>query len=106
MPKFIKLNEQIVNVDQVAKAEFISDDIYEGLFPDEMVDWVPFEFGKITLKSGEEISLILDLYKPEKGQTNEEWESLYRSFINRMWQKLMDSLGEIEPILGLEYKEA
>jgi|AntDeeMinimDraft_5_1070356.scaffolds.fasta_scaffold14536_2 hypothetical protein len=106
MPKFIKLNEQIVNVDQVAKAEFISDDIYEGLFPEEMVDWVPFEFGKLTLESGEEISLVLDLYRPEKEHTKEEWKNLYRSYINRMWQKLMEALGDVEEILGLEYKEA
>lgn len=106
MPKFIKLQEQVVNVDQVAKAEFISDDIYKGLFPDEFVDFVPFVFGKLTLKSGEIVDLTMDLYRPEAGQNKEEWRKLYTSYINRMWQRLMSALDDVDWILGLEYEDA
>lgn len=106
MSKFIKLNEHVVNVDQVAKAEFISNDIYMGLFPDKFVDYIPFIFGIITLKSGEEISLDMDLYRPEPGQSKEEWRKLHTSYINRMWRRLMNALDNVDWILGLEYEEA
>lgn len=108
MRAFIKIHNNIINVENISKVEFISDDIYLGAFPksedgDILVDYIPFVFAKAELFSGEKIELQLDLYQPEEGETEECWCKRNRMYINASWSKLKESLGGIEKITDFEY---
>ncbi|WP_042683147.1 hypothetical protein [Anaerosalibacter massiliensis] len=110
MGKFIEVHNTIIDVDSISKIEFISDDIYLGLFPRDkegniLIDFIPFTFAQIELFTGEKVDLDVDLYHPEEGEEEGDWIKRNRMYINVSWTKLIDSLGDIEKITGYEYME-
>ena len=111
MAKFIEVHDMIINIESISKVNFISDDIYLGLFPKDKegsipIDFIPFTFGQIELFTGEKIDLDIDLYPPEDaiGETEEQWLKRNRAYINVSWTKLVEALGEIEKVTGYEYR--
>ena len=90
LPKFIKVNSgQIINVDCIKKIEFISDDVYLGLFPEaKYLDFISFNYGRIYLKNGEEINLNYDLYLPEEGQKKKLWREENMNKIRKFWRNI------------------
>lgn len=110
MAKFIEVHNTILSIDSISRVDFISDDIYLGLFPKDkegnmLIDFIPFTFGQVELFTGEKIDLDVDLYPPEDGETVEYWIKRNRVYINVSWTKLVNALGEIERITGYEYIE-
>lgn len=109
MKNFIEIHDYILNIESISKIEFLTDDVYLGLFPKDKegnicVDFVPFTFARVELFTGEKIDLEIDLYQPEEGEKEEDWIKRNRIYINLSWHKLMGSLGEIEKITGYEYR--
>lgn len=108
MSKFIEVHGSLINVESISKIDFISDDIYIGLFPrDEegnpIVDFVPFTFARVELFTGEKVDLEIDLYWPETVESEENWAKRNRAYINLSWNRLVQALGEIIKVTGYEY---
>lgn len=71
MAKFIEVHNTILSIDSISRVDFISDDIYLGLFPKDeeenmLIDFIPFTFGQVELFTGEKIDLDIDLYPRQK----------------------------------------
>lgn len=108
MAKFIEIHDHIINVENIGSAEFVSDDIYLGMFPvgkdgEMLMDLIPFTFATIELLSGEVIDMQLDLYPPMDGEIEEDWFKRNRAYINVAWEDLKVALGDITQIGGYEY---
>ena len=109
MAKFIEVHDTIINIESISKVDFISDDIYLGLFPKDEegsipIDFIPYTFGQVELFTGQKIDLEVDLYHPEDGETEEQWTKRNRAYINLSWSKLVNALSEVEKITGYEYR--
>lgn len=108
MSKFIEVHGSLINVESISKVDFISDDIYLGLFPDEEgydipLDYIPFTFARVELFTGEKVDLEIDLYWPETVESEENWAKRNRAYINLSWNRLVQALGEIIKVTGYEY---
>lgn len=111
MQKFIKVDELIINVETIDRVEFISDDIYKGLFPiteksTPNIDYVPFTYAKIILYDGKEVELSLDLFWPEDYETEEQWVARNRAYINMSMDRIRKALENIVTVTGIEYENA
>lgn len=105
MPKFIEVNEKIINIKNIKEVEFISDDIYIGLFPEDIkVEKIPFTYAKIKLFSGEDVDLSIDLYYPEDNRTEDSWIKENRSYINISMRRIRNALKDIAVVSNLEYE--
>ena len=101
MQTFIKVNERVINVQEISSLRFVSDDIYEGLFPKDdkgryKIDWMSFTFAELKLKTGEVIELKYELYAPEAGEELEEWLDINRSEIRTAWNQLLQIIDPAE----------
>lgn len=110
MAKFIEAHNTIINIEEIARVDFISDDIYLGYFPKDedgniLVDFMDFVFAKIHLFSGDIIELSIDLYPPEEYENDEDWYKRNRNYINLQWTSLTKALGEITEVTGIEYED-
>lgn len=108
MSKFIEVHGSLINVENISKADFISDNIYLRLMPigengEPVVDFIPFVFARIELFTGQAIDLEVDLYWKEEGENETDWAKRYRAYINLSWSRLVQALGEIVKITGYEY---
>ena len=108
MSKFIEVHGSLINIESISKVDFISDDIYVGLFPKDeegnpIVDFVPFTFARVELFSGEKIDLEIDLYWPEAEENKDGWANRNRTYINLSWNKLVQALGDVVKVTGYEY---
>ena len=109
MQKFIEVDELIINVETIDRIEFISDDIYRGLFPykgenEFDVDYIPFTYAKIILCDGKEIELSLDLFWPKDYETEEQWIARNRAYINMSMDRIRKALKNIVTVTGIEYE--
>src|SRR5699024_8964226 len=109
MANFIEVGNQLINVEEIGRVEFLGDDLYLGLFPKDengeiQIDFIPFTFGKIYLKDGQVIEVEMDLYPPEEADSEVWWIQKNRTFINLSMRALKDAIGEITKIDGFEYK--
>ena len=101
MANFIKVNDRVINVQEISILKFVSDDIHEGLFPKDSkgrykIDWLSFTFAELKLKTGEVIELKYELYAPEKGEEIEEWFDINRSEIRTAWNQLLQIIDPAE----------
>lgn len=108
MAKFIEIHDRIINIESISKAEFLSDDIYLGMFPyskdgEILMDMIPFTFATVELLSGETIDMQLDLCPPIEGETEDNWLKRNRAYINVTWNDLKEVLGGVTTIGGYEY---
>ena len=109
MTKFIEVDNTIINIDNISEVNFISDDIYLGLFPKNdkgeiLIDFITFKFAEIKLFTGEKIEITLDLYPPEESEAEGSWLNKNRAYINMSWGTLLEALYDITTITGFEYK--
>ncbi|GEM_PF-1994610 len=109
MDKFIEVHNTLINTKSIIRADFISDDIYLGLFPKNekeeiLVDYIPFTYASIELVIGEKIDLEIDLFPPEENEDIETWCSSNRAYINVSWSTLKEALKDITVVTGFEYK--
>ena len=107
MPKFIRVDETIINIEAIKEVKFISDDIYIDLFPRNSkgeidIDYVPFTFAEIKLFDGKVIEMNMVLYQPEEHEAKDEWIKRNRSYINRGWVELLNTLEDITAVNGFE----
>lgn len=110
MSKFIEIHGTLVNVEEIRKVDFVSDDIYLGLFPkaengEICVDYITFVFAEIHLFAGEKICLEIDLYPPEDGMDEDVWIALNRSYINKSMEALKEAFEKITTVTGFEYRD-
>lgn len=108
MEKFIRIDERIISVKDVREIQFVSDDIYLDLIPEEM-DYIPFTFAKVRLATREVIDVNIDLYSLDEvaGETKDKWINNNRKAIRIGWGKLFDAIGGTESVVevnGYEYK--
>lgn len=108
MAKFIEIHNSLINVESIRKVDFVSDDIYMGLFPIEdgevMIDYISFTFATIELNTAEKIDLEIDLYPPEEGEKEEDWIRRNRAYISMSWNSLLKSLEDVIEVTGFEYR--
>lgn len=107
MSKFIKVHDTILNIDDIRRVEFLSDDIYLGLFPkgdngEFICDWLTFGFAKIYTFDGNVITISIDLYIPEDTETEDEWINRNRAYINMTMGELKELLNPLK-LTGKEY---
>lgn len=107
MNKFIEINNTLINVKDIRKVEFLGDDIYLGLLPQNekgiyLVDSISFDFCKITTFSNEELILSIDLYTPEGHEDEDSWVRKNRDYISISTQELYKVIKPIK-IDGTEY---
>ena len=98
MSKFIKVHDTILNIDDIRRVEFLSDDIYLGIFPrgedgQFICDYVPFDFAKIYTFDGNVIVVSIDLYIPSDEETEAEWVNRNRAYINMTMEQLNEILN-------------
>ncbi len=108
MERFLEIDNKVINVRDIRQVEFISDDIYLGLFPkyddgNILVDFIPFTFANIHTFNKEFIELKIDLYALQEEETEEDWIKQNRSYINIQMDKLYEILNPIK-ITGMEYE--
>ena len=101
MDKFIKINNHVINRNEVASAKFVDEDIYEGLFPkDEQgrykVDYIEFKFAEVKLKSGKVIDVTLSLYAPEEDEDYDEWFQVNLATLREAWDEILEELNPVE----------
>lgn len=101
MSKFIKINDIVLNVEDIRKVEFLGDDIYLSLFPKDqngecLVDFVPFDFARIHTLSKELIVLSLHLYSLEEDESEDEWINRNRAYISMTMAELYEVLKPIK----------
>lgn len=109
MAKFIEVHDKIINIKNISKVNFISDDIYLGLFPRNKegeidIDYIPFTFAQIELFTGEKLDLEFDLFQPGEDENEAGWAQRNRAYINMSWAALKEALGEITEVTNFEYK--
>lgn len=102
MQRYLKIGEDYIKVDTIDKVEFISDDIYKGLFPNDGVDYVSFNYANLVLDTGEKVELTIELYWPEVGETEEGRIRRYRAIINKSMLLITEAIGEIADIEGVQ----
>lgn len=110
MSKFIEVHNTLINIESISRVDFISDDIYLGLFPkgekgEILVDYIPFTYATIELVTGKQVDLEIDLFLPEEGEEEEKWIERNRTYINRSWNTLYKALSDITLVTGFEYDE-
>lgn len=109
MPKFIEVHNTIINIEEVSRVDFLSDDVYLGLFPVEkgepVIDYLPFTFARLHLFSGDVIDLEVHLYWLEDREDEEAWLQKNRYYIHSSWGALIDALGSITKITDFEYMD-
>ncbi len=111
MANFIEVHGDLISIEDIRKLEFISDDIYLGLFPKNaegkiFVDYITFTYAKLYLFSGEDIELTIELYQPEEGYSIDEWAKLNRAYINKSMESIKKAIGDITTVTGFEYEHA
>ena len=108
MSKFIEVHGTVINTEDVRRVEFLSDDIYLGLFPKGedgklIGDSVSFDFAKIYTFDGNVVLISIDLYPPEDGEIEDEWINRNRAYINMTMEQLREILKPIK-LAGKEYE--
>ena len=106
MSKFVEIHNSMINIQDIRRVEFLSDDVHTQLFPTDekgeiLVDYIPFEFAKIYTSDGE-FPLVLDLYVPEEKEDKEEWFKKNTAYISMMMTELAEILKPVK-ITGKEY---
>lgn len=108
MERFLEVHDTVINIKDIRRVEFISDDIYLGLLPmvnDEVVvDFVDFTYAKIHTFDNREIDLEIDLYAPDEGETGEFWINKNRAYINMSMTKIYELLNPVK-VTEFEYTE-
>lgn len=110
MPKFIEVHDNLINIDDVSRVEFLSDDIYLGLFPKDeegelFIDYVSFTYAKIYTFDGQTFEMSIDLYQPEDGENEESWSKRNQGYVGQSMATLYDALGDITRVTGFEYRD-
>ena len=108
MSKFIEIHGTVINTEDVRRVEFLSDDIYLGVFPrgkngEFICDYVTFGFAKIYTFDGNVTVVSIDLYIPEDEETEDEWTNRNRAYINMTMEQLREILKPIK-LAGKEYE--
>lgn len=108
MAKFIEIHDTIVNVNEIGTVRFLGDDIYLGLFPkgengEPIADYIAFDFAKVTLIGGEEITMSIHLYYPEEGETEDDWVKRNRAYLNWSMTELTEQLNPTK-VTNREYE--
>ena len=108
MSKFIEVHGTVINTEDVRRVEFLSDDIYLGVFPrgkngEFICDYVTFGFAKIYTFDGSVVLISIDLYPPEDGEIEDEWINRNRAYINMTMEQLREILKPIK-LAGKEYE--
>lgn len=108
MERFLEVHDTVININDIRRVEFISDDIYLGLLPrvngEIVVDYVDFTYAKIHTFDNREIDLEIDLYAPDEGETEEEWINRNRAYINMSMTKIYELLNPVK-VTEFEYNE-
>jgi hypothetical protein len=107
MAKFIQVNQELINIEDIRKVDILSDDIYLGLFPrnDEEIidaDCVPFEIAAIHTFGGDVIKVSMDLFPPEEDEIEDSWSHRNRYYFNKCVAEIMKAL-DITKVDGYEY---
>lgn len=99
MAKFIKTGDMIINVEDIRRIEFISDDIYTGLFPQEdgelLVDYIPFTYAKMYLFDGQSVDLSIILYTPEDDEDTDTWRRINMAHIAENMANISETIGGV-----------
>lgn len=108
MTKFIEVNNELINVVDIRRIEFLGDDIHMNLFPGSntgkiVVDMINFNYANVVTFDGGEYVLSIDLFLPEDDETEEKWIERNRAYINESMEILWKAL-EPTKIDGIEYK--
>jgi hypothetical protein len=107
MERFLEVHDTVININDIRRVEFISDDIYLGLLPrvngEIVVDYVDFTYAKIHTFDNREIDLEIDLYALDEGETEEEWINRNRAYINMSMTKIYELLNPVK-VTEMEYK--
>lgn len=106
MERFLEVHDTVININDIRRVEFISDDIYLGLLPrvngEIVVDYVDFTYAKIHTFDNREIDLEIDLYALDEGETEEEWINRNRAYINMSMTKIYELLNPVK-VTEIEY---
>ncbi|MBS5886020.1 hypothetical protein [Clostridium sp.] len=108
MERFLEVHDTVININDIRRVEFISDDIYLGLLPrvngEIVVDYVDFTYAKIHTFDNREIDLEIDLYALDEGETEEEWINRNRAYINMSMTKIYELLNPVK-VTEMEYNQ-
>lgn len=107
MNKFIEVHWTVINITDIRRIEFISDDIYLGLLPkgdngEIICDYINFDFAKIYTFDGQVINLYIHLYAPEDGETEEEWRKRNMAYISMTMTDIYEVINPIN-VTNKEY---
>ncbi len=110
MPKFIEVHDNLINIDDISRVEFLGDDIYLGLFPRNeegmlIPDYMIFKYAKVYTISGQEFDMSLDLHQLEDEENEEAWAKRNKGYIGQSMTALYEAIGEIIKLTGFEYQD-
>lgn len=109
MPKFIEVHDNLINIEDISKVEFLGDNVHLGLFPQKdgkpACDYTDFTFAIIHTVRDQKIEMYIDLYLPEDGENKEDWAKRNRGYIGKNMTALYKALGKIVRVTGFEHQD-
>lgn len=101
--RFIEVNNNMINVANIRRVEFLGDYIHDGLLPTKKTEYITFNYCNIHTFDGEVIKLSIDLYQIEDGMSTDEWINLNRYYISKSMETICDILNPVK-VTEFEYE--